>query len=68
MTSSIRAMARLMQKKFGFRYRMDVIPLDASMVGGSHGLRNSPEDNPLIIGPNAPDNMLGFKDYVRSLI
>jgi len=68
MTSSMRAMARLIQKKLGFRYRMDVIPLDASMVGGSHGLRNSPEDNPLIIGPEAPEEMLGFKDYVRGLI
>ncbi len=68
MTSSMRAMARLIQKKLGFRYRMDVIPLDASMVGGSHGLRNSPEDNPLIIGPDAPEEMLGFNDYVRGLI
>ncbi len=68
MTSSMRAMARVLQKKLGFRYRLDVIPLDASIVGGSHGLRNSTEDNPLIIGPDAPDDMLGFKDYVRRLI
>lgn len=68
MTSSWRAMARVMQKKLGFRYRMDVIPLDASIIGGSHGLRNAPEDSPLIIGPDAPDDMLGFKDYIRGLI
>ena len=28
---------RLLQKKLGFRYRMDVIPTDPSMVRGSHG-------------------------------
>ena len=39
MTSKIRAMARLAQKKLGLRYKMDVIPLDASLVRGSHGLR-----------------------------
>jgi hypothetical protein len=28
---------RLMQKTLGFRYLMDVIPLDATLVKGSHG-------------------------------
>jgi hypothetical protein len=28
---------RLLQKKLGFRMLMDVIPLDASLVRGSHG-------------------------------
>ena len=30
---------RLLQKKLGFRMLMDVIPLDASLVKGSHGTR-----------------------------
>ena len=30
---------RLLQKKLGFRMLMDVIPLDASLVKGSHGCR-----------------------------
>jgi predicted AlkP superfamily pyrophosphatase or phosphodiesterase len=30
---------RLLQKKLGFRMMMDVIPLDASLVKGSHGRR-----------------------------
>jgi predicted AlkP superfamily pyrophosphatase or phosphodiesterase len=30
---------RLLQKKFGFRMLMDVIPLDATLVKGSHGRR-----------------------------
>jgi predicted AlkP superfamily pyrophosphatase or phosphodiesterase len=68
MSSKIRAAYRLAQKKLGFRYKMDVIPLDASLVQGSHGLRPTPGQGPLIIGPNAPGNMLHFKDYVRQLI
>ncbi len=43
---------RLLQKKLGFRYLMDVIPLDANLVRGSHG--RVPEDTldwPILIGP-----------------
>ncbi|HZF00076.1 MAG TPA: nucleotide pyrophosphatase/phosphodiesterase family protein [Planctomycetota bacterium] len=68
LTSAPKAAARLLQKKLGFRYRMDVIPLDASLVKGSHGLRPAPDDGPAIVGENAPDDMKGFKDYVRSLL
>ena len=40
----------LLKKKLGFRYLMDVIPLDASLVKGSHGrLTDRPEAGPLII-------------------
>ncbi len=68
MTSMPRAMLRLAQKKLGFRYRMDVIPLDASLVRGSHGLRPSPDDGPLVIGPSAPTDMREFKSYIRDLL
>jgi predicted AlkP superfamily pyrophosphatase or phosphodiesterase len=68
MTSGARAVARLLQKKLGFRYRMDVIPLDASRVRGSHGLRPAPDDGPLIVGEDPPEDMKGFKEYVRHLI
>jgi predicted AlkP superfamily pyrophosphatase or phosphodiesterase len=37
MTSKARAAYKLLRKKLGFRYVMDVIPLDASVVKGSHG-------------------------------
>jgi predicted AlkP superfamily pyrophosphatase or phosphodiesterase len=67
MTSKARAMFRLMQKKIGLRYRMDVIPLDPTLVKGSHGLRPSPEDGPLIIGPAPPSDMREFKAYILSL-
>lgn len=68
MTSGLRAGLRLAQKKLGMRYRMDVIPLDPSLVRGSHGLRPAPQDGPVIIGPAAPDDMVDFPRYVRSLL
>ncbi len=65
MTSKLRAVGRLVQKKLGFRYRMDVIPLDPSLIRGSHGLQPAPESGPLIIGPDAPGRMTEFKSYIR---
>ena len=42
--------ATLLKKKLGFRYLMDVIPLDASLVKGSHGhITDSVERSPLLI-------------------
>jgi len=41
---------RLLQKKLGFRMLMDVIPLDALLVKGSHGRRPADKKNwPVII-------------------
>jgi len=41
---------RLAQKKMGFRTLMDVIPLDATLVKGSHGrITDCEEDGPLFI-------------------
>jgi predicted AlkP superfamily pyrophosphatase or phosphodiesterase len=37
MTSKMRAGYKLLRKKAGFRYVMDVIPLDATLIKGSHG-------------------------------
>lgn len=68
MTSMPKALFRLAQKKAGLRYRMDVIPLEPKLVGGSHGLSPQPEDGPLIIGPEPPDRMVDFFDYVRRLL
>lgn len=68
LTSAARAALRLLQKKLGFRYLMDVIPLDPSLVKGSHGLRSSPEDGPVIVGPDPPADMTGFKAYIRGLL
>ncbi|YAF94678.1 MAG: alkaline phosphatase family protein [Nodularia sp. CChRGM 3473] len=41
---------KLLKKQLGFRYLMDVIPLDADLVRGSHGcLPSSPAESPLLI-------------------
>lgn len=73
MTSKWRAIARVAQKKLGFRYRVDVIPLDPSRVRGSHGLHPSPEHGPVLIGPQPsygemPTRMTEFKAYARNLL
>jgi predicted AlkP superfamily pyrophosphatase or phosphodiesterase len=52
-----RALRRLVQKKLGFRTLFDVVPLDPSLVRGSHGLPAAEAtDRPLLIGEGpAPD-------------
>jgi predicted AlkP superfamily pyrophosphatase or phosphodiesterase len=46
-----RAALRLLQKKLGFRTLFDVVPLDAGLVRGSHGLAAADvQDRPLLIG------------------
>jgi predicted AlkP superfamily pyrophosphatase or phosphodiesterase len=46
----LRLARRLLQKKLGMRYLMDVIPLDATLVKGSHGRpTDRAEDGPLFI-------------------
>jgi len=45
----------LLQKKLGLRALLEVIPLDASLVKGSHGRDVVPDDErPVWIGPAAP--------------
>jgi predicted AlkP superfamily pyrophosphatase or phosphodiesterase len=47
---------KLAQRKLGLRALLDVIPLDASLVKGSHGrMPARDEDGPLIIGDELPD-------------
>jgi hypothetical protein len=46
---------RLLQKKLGFRTLFDVVPLDARIVHGSHGLVAAEEaDRPVLIGDGSP--------------
>jgi predicted AlkP superfamily pyrophosphatase or phosphodiesterase len=54
------ALLRLVQKKLGFRSLFDIVPLDPSLVRGSHGLPvTNPADRPVLIGdgpaPALPD-------------
>ncbi|WP_423146982.1 alkaline phosphatase family protein [Rubrolithibacter danxiaensis] len=54
MTSKARAGYKLLRKKLGFRYVMDVIPLNATLIKGSHGRVNIPaEYKPVLITDNA---------------
>jgi predicted AlkP superfamily pyrophosphatase or phosphodiesterase len=47
----LRIIRKILQKKLGFRMVLDVIPLDATLVRGSHGLPTTdPPDGPLLIG------------------
>jgi hypothetical protein len=64
-----RAIRRLLQKKLGFRTLFDLIPLNAELVQGSHGLPVTSEgDRPVFIGDGpAPQDEVGHTD-VRDLI
>lgn len=64
---ALRVLRRVAQKKLGFRYLMDVIPTDPSLVKGSHGLLpKDPGAGPVVIAtpgiqlPETPrmDNLL----------
>ncbi|GAC1388730.1 MAG: hypothetical protein NVSMB45_18610 [Ginsengibacter sp.] len=44
MTSRLRAGYKLLRKKAGLRYVMDVIPLDATLIRGSHGRIGVPSE------------------------
>ena len=47
----LHAARRLLQKKLGFRTTFDVVPLDASIVKGSHGLTAADSlDRPVLVG------------------
>ena len=49
----LRAASKLMAKKIGFRTHMDLIPLDASLVRGSHGVIPADSlDWPVLIAPD----------------
>ncbi len=60
----------LLKKKLGFRYLMDVIPLRADLVKGTHGrLATRPEDGPILIASNRRGEvdrmpMTGVRDFL----
>ena len=62
----------LLRKKLGFRYLMQIIPLDAQLVKGSHGVPTEKlSDGPLMIGDLTMDDqssldMKNFKGFVES--
>ncbi|QEL21038.1 alkaline phosphatase family protein [Limnoglobus roseus] len=69
----LRAAKRLIQKKLGFRTIFDVVPLDPTLVRGSHGLAASdPRDRPVLIGhgPNPGESvpMTGVRDLLLNAL
>jgi hypothetical protein len=76
----LRVARRLLQRKLGLRYLMDVIPLDAKLVRGSHGrLPDDVQDGPVYMcsrpfgdcGPEPKDGLVAMtsvKDRVLALL
>ena len=65
-----KAALRLLQKKMGFRMSMDLIPLDASLVKGTHGaIPKDKSDWPMLLGsiPEAPSEWVSSTE-VRNLL
>ena len=66
----LRAMRRLAQKKLGFRALMDLVPLDPTLVRGSHGRPSESDDRrPILIGDGpepdpGPLPMTGIRDLL----
>ena len=51
----LKVLGKLVKKRLGFRTLMDVIPLDATLVKGSHGRSDAPEElRPMLIGTDLP--------------
>jgi predicted AlkP superfamily pyrophosphatase or phosphodiesterase len=65
--SALRVAWLLARKKLGFRTLLDVVPLDAGLVKGSHGRPpDRPEEGPLLIGDDErPRAMTEVYDLVR---
>ena len=62
MTSKGRAAYKLLRKKAGLRYVMDVIPLDATLIKGSHGrLEKNSSFHPVLITDEF------YKDSVQAI-
>jgi predicted AlkP superfamily pyrophosphatase or phosphodiesterase len=59
----LRAAGALAKKAAGFRYTMNVVPLDPSCVNGSHGrLPDSPQDGPVLLSSSP----MGARDRVEA--
>ena len=63
MTSKARAAYKLLRKKLGLRYVMDVIPLDAGLVKGSHGRPGQDKRfHPVLVADHLKDRQVKAAD------
>lgn len=64
MSSKPRAAYKLLRKKLALRYTMDVIPLDATLIKGSHGRATTKDEyKPVLIANQAAERILGTDVY-----
>lgn len=64
MNSKLRAGYKLLRKKAGFRYVMDVIPLDATLIKGSHGRTDiDPQYKAVLIGSGKDKDILATEVF-----
>jgi predicted AlkP superfamily pyrophosphatase or phosphodiesterase len=66
----LRVASRVARKLLGFRYLMDVIPLDPSLVKGSHGRLTERRDGPVLLSSEAallPEGAVAATD-VKQLV
>ncbi len=64
-----RAIGKVLLKKLGLRTLVDVIPLDAALVQGSHGLKvENPIDKPVMIGTGSPPGHIEQTDVHRLIL
>ena len=69
MSSKLRAGYKLLKKKAGFRYVMDVIPLDAKLIKGSHGrIGGKPEYYPVLITDQKQEGSSISANHVFNII
>jgi hypothetical protein len=68
---SLKVAKKLIGKKIGFRTNMDLIPLDASLVKGSHGTKpNDLLDYPMIMGADIEksENLLPSTEVFNKIL
>ena len=66
----LKILTRMLKKKLGFRVLMDLIPLDAGLVHGSHGrVPDDPGDWPILVGdlPSLTTNRIDATDVFSHL-
>ncbi|HVR74643.1 MAG TPA: alkaline phosphatase family protein [Planctomycetota bacterium] len=54
----LKIMAKLLKKSLGFRYLMDVVPIESSLVRGSHGrLPDDPAQGPILLSSSRKESV-----------
>lgn len=67
--AKLKIAAKLLRKKLGFRYLMDVIPLDATLVKGSHGVvEASPGDRAPVFLSTAGSRDIGMTEVKDEML